>query len=149
MANLYGVANPIALPAQANTIGAADVNCPAGTETNVIAIPTNVPISQGWYYPAVFAVLAISLGATPPTGVQLGARIGAGADFSYWAIYPGMLAASITLEQSFQLFGAGTILAYSTGPLTINISVNPTAQAVTARFSGSYAYAWWNRAPDQ
>lgn len=149
MANLYGVANPLPLPQQGNTIGATDIACPAGVETNVIAIPSNVPISQGWYYPGIFAMLDVALGATAPSTLTFGARIGAGSDFSYFALNVAVLVANANLFVPFQLFGLSTILSYTTGPLTINISVTPTANPVTCRFSGSYAYCFWNRAPDQ
>lgn len=149
MANLYGTANPLAPPAFGQTIGGANVNCPASTETNVIAIATNPPISQGWYYPAVSAVLYVTFGATAPVNLNLGARIGAGADFGSAYYGQPLLVAAATVVAPLQFFGYPTILAYPTGPVSINISLNPTGQPVTCLFVGSYAYAWWQRAPDQ
>jgi hypothetical protein len=148
-ANLYGVANPLPLPVFAGMIGATDIVCPAGAETNVIALPTNVPISQGIYYPAVSGVLWVTLGATPASQVTVGARIGAGADFFANAYNTIPLVASATIMIPFFGYGPSALLSYPTGPLTINISINPGAQAVTARAAGALAYGWWQRAPDQ
>jgi hypothetical protein len=146
---LYGVANPLAVPALAGTIGSADVVCSAGVETNVIAISVNPPISQGWYYPVVEGSLAVAIGATSPTGVIVAGRIGAGADFASQGMMSASLSPNFNLNYFFMIFGTTTFLAYPIGASILNISILSVGQAITIRNNGSQAYGYWQRAPDQ
>lgn len=149
MANLYGVANPNPLPVSAFTIGAINISCPAGVETNCCSIAANPTLSQGVYYPFVVGQLFVTLGATAPGALTVGARIGAGADFDQAGFTVVLLVAAGTIEWTVNLFGVGTILSYPTGALTLNVTLNPTGQPVTCLAGGTKVWGGFNRAPDQ
>jgi hypothetical protein len=148
-ANLYGVANPNPLPNAAGTIGGANVNCPAGVETNFCAITINPAVSPGWYYPAVFGTVAILLTATPSTFINWAARIGAGADFQIQSTATTMLVASATLTISLFLYGFATFVSNPFGANTFNVTANPGVNAFSVGLNGTLFYGQWVRAPDQ
>ena len=147
MPNLYGVATPVMYPAFQYPV--ADVACPAGVETNVIDSGALTALSPGVVYPGVFLVLVISLGATAASQIQIGTRIGAGADFATMAPSNLFLAANANLTTSGFLFGPIGYVPWQSPGSHIYVTVNPTGQAVTLRSYGSYAQFFLNRAPDQ
>lgn len=116
----------------------ADVACPAGTETNVLIGATNLILPNAVdYFLMVSGVMVVTFGASPPTALSIGARIQGAADFDSQTIYPSLLVASATLICPFTLSSptSRSLWANTAGPVCI--SVNPTAQAVTARANGS------------
>lgn len=149
MANLYGIASPNPVPVGVNTIGGVDVACPAGSETNVLAILFNPPTVNGVYYPFIGGYLVISLGATPPTALQYNVRLGAGSDFIALAIGATLLVANANIIQPIYAPGTALIMNNPSGANTFNVSLTPTAQAVTVRTNGTIGFGQWVRATDQ
>lgn len=149
MANLYGVATPNPLPVGAFTIGGADIVTGVGVETNVIAITVNNPTVNGWYYPNFGGWLAISLGATPPTAIFIGYRLGAGSDLSNLQVSPAALVASATVIQPLTLAGTALIVSNPSGINVFNISVQTAGQSATVRTVGSFGQCGWVRSTDQ
>lgn len=146
MGNIYGVATPIAVPLV--TGPGSDVACPAATETNVIANIIAAALTLGSYYPLVSGVLVITMGATPPTALVIAARIGAAADFATYTVSTLFLTANANVAFPFTLIGANSSSAFVGASVTVNVSVNPTAQAVTTRVAGSYSVLQLFRGPD-
>ena len=147
--NVWGTQNPSYVQGFGGTVAGADVACPSGSETNVIQIATVVAPTPGQWRTLIVGVLGISLGATPPTAIVLAARIGAGADFDSYQVPVGALVANATLAMPVFLNGPiSTTLWFPSAP-TVNITVAPTAQAVTVRFVGSRAYCNIWRLGDQ
>lgn len=136
---IWGVSDPIPIALVGQTVGAADVACPAGVETNVISFGGVTALSPGGYYPIIDLALAIVLGATPPTALVVAAKVGAGSDFDSFATAIGLLVALATLGVSPTLVGANSTVNYYPGVSTINITVLPTGQPVTCKFVGSRA----------
>lgn len=119
-----------ALPNPSIVTAGADVACAAGTETNVlIATISSVAPGQNLSLQSDLACIIV-LGATPPTAMVIAARVGAGADYDAWTVPPAALVASANLSLSPSLLGTFTRNALAAGS-TINITVNPTGQAVT------------------
>jgi hypothetical protein len=149
VANLYGVANPVTLPAYATPIGGVDIVCPAGAETNVIALTFNSVTSSGWFAPWVYGQLAISLAATPATSVTVGARLGAGSDWAALGVNTYLLTANANIAYFLYAIGGALIMHDPAPGLVHYITINPGAQPVTLRNSGTQTFGAWLRAPDQ
>jgi hypothetical protein len=147
--NLYGVANPNPAPTVAGTIGGANVNCPAATETNFCALTIPPAVSPGWYYPICFGTVAILLTATPSTFINWGARIGAGSDFSLQSTATTMLVANGVFTISLFLFGLTTLVSNPFGANTFNVTANPGTNAFSVGLNGTQFIGQWLRAPDQ
>jgi hypothetical protein len=118
------VSNPMIVTA------GADVNCPSATETTVLSGTFGPqPGSQNLAIQSDLAVV-IALGATPPTAMVIAVRVGSGADYDTWTVPPAVLVANANLSLAPSLlgiFGRGSLAAGA----TINVTVNPTGQAVT------------------
>lgn len=149
MANLYGVANPCIIPVAVGLIGGANINCPANTETNIIASPPLIAISAGYYYPMVWAYLGILIGATNPTNLVVSIRLGAGSDMDGAVIPPQQLVGNAFIVDTFPLVGSASQAAYTGAGSILNVTINPTAQPVTAELNPSRAVIALFRAPDQ
>lgn len=149
MANLYGVANVLSPFSTFTLIGGADVACPAATETNIIAATLAGQDTSGFYFPFAFATVVLLMGATPATSITLAIRVGAGADMNTQAIPPAVLVANATVVFPLHIRGTTSQAAYQSPGSVINLTVNPTAQAVTAKFVGCHAAMGLTRASDQ
>lgn len=119
-----------ALPNPSIVTAGADVACAAGAETNVLSgTITAVGPGQNLALQSDVACVIV-LGATPPTAMTINARVGAGADYDSWTVPPAVLTASANLALAPSLVGTFARNALAAGS-TINITVNPTGQAVT------------------
>jgi hypothetical protein len=146
MPNQYGTSNPLPVP-QFIYI-ASNTACPAGAETNVLSA-TLAAVSPGIYYPVMIGAIYITLGATAPSQILIGGRIGAGADFQQLGAPAEIFTPNLTYLQSFCMFGTPSDTIWRGAGATVNISLNPTGQAVTAASGGSYGQVFLFRAPDQ
>lgn len=149
MPNLYGVSNPLALPVAYGPIGGTNVPCPAGSETNVITSGPIAAISPGFYYPMLWLSLSILYGGTLPTQIIVAFRIGAGSDVDSVFIPTNSLVASTANVFSATLIGASSQVAWQGSGSTINVTLSPSAQAITLQLTGSRAAIALFRAPDQ
>lgn len=145
--NIYGVANPILVPTALAVVGGADVSCPSGTKTTVIASGTLISQSPGSFFPIVWGTLFVVLGGTPPSALAVGAQLGSGASVDTMTVEPGLLTASAELIIPVALVGSRSATAwYPTGSV-VNVTVTPTGQTVTAKLD-SRAIVLLNRGPD-
>lgn len=149
MANLYGVANAPAAAGSIYCIGSADINCPAGTETNVFDGGLSVAPSQGWFYPLAWVTCVISLGATAPSALAFALRVNNGADQFTIGANAALLVANTTTDYTYGFAGQSAQIPWMGTGGHIQISVNPTGQPVTLRYAGSMMTAMLLRAPDQ
>jgi hypothetical protein len=139
VANQYSGAPNYYLPISAGCIGAADVSCTSGAETNVIASGTIKTPIQGDFYPLISGNLVIYMGATAPTALVIAFRIGAGADVATYTVDPGQLVNSAKVQFAFGFVGANSASAWFPTGSTLNVTVNPTGQTVTVKNVGSFA----------
>jgi hypothetical protein len=149
VANLYGVANPLMTCVGGSTIGLVDIVCNPGVETNVIdSGPLSSP-SGGFFYPVVFFQAAMSNGATAPTGMTLGVRIGAGADFANIALAGLLNVANYNWFFSGMVAGPISQSVWTPPGSHMFVSCSPQGTGVTWRSNGSYAQFFLFRAADQ
>ena len=147
MPNQWGTQLSTANPAYVALLGGT-VNCPAGVETNVAQVNPLVAAGPGNYYPVWQGVLSLALGATPPTALVIGARVGAGADIGAFTFPVQVLTANAVIMFPVFLVGANsTSLWFPTGAVW-NLTVNPTAQAMSCVNSTSTLYSYLVRGPD-
>jgi hypothetical protein len=146
MANLYGVANPLQIGTQGIVLSL--IPCPAGVETTVASVTMAAP-SAGFYYPVIWGIMILQIGATKPNPVNLAGRIGAGADFGTCGLDQTVFNPSSNFMWPFMLAGPASDLPWRGAGSTVNLTVNPTGQAVTAYNAGSFFYCFLFRAPDQ
>jgi hypothetical protein len=145
MGNVWGIANPVGLPATYNPTG--DINCPAGVSTTVITTGPLAALNPGDYYPYAVVMCGFLLGGTPPTNLRVNLNMGGGAlDWFDWNV--GLLAAAAPLFGTVVLVGPNSGSAWVGPGSTINIGVNPTGQAVTFKLLGSGARIALYRGPD-
>ena len=137
MANLYGVANCPGQPVQVFTVGNADVNCPAGVETNVATSSVLSAPSTGYFYAMATGLLTLVCGATPPTQVTVGIRIGPGADTMTFGINTSFLTASDFFMVPIGLFTPESQSPWQGLGSTVSIGVTPTGGLVVARVQGT------------
>lgn len=137
MANLYGVANCPGQPGQQLTVGAADVTCNPGVETNVITSPVLLAPSPGYFYVWASGILTLAIGATAPTNIAISIRIGAGADSMGFNINSFLLVANTALMVPIALYTPESQVPWQGAGSTVSITVNPTAQLVIARLQGT------------
>ena len=118
------------LPNPSIVTAGSDVACPAGSETNVLS--ATITAATPGLNLALQSDIAcvVVLGATPPTAMTINARVGAGADYDSWTVPPAVLTASANLHLAPSLLGNFARNALAAGSV-INITVNPTGQAVT------------------
>ena len=117
----------------------SDQACPANTETNCIIAgsPLNVISGSINYAPLIIGTIVLSMGATPPTTLVVAARIVGAADFDSMTVSPLLMVANATFAMSFVLTGSSVRGVWNFPSGNLAISVNPTAQAVTARANGT------------
>lgn len=137
MPNLYGVANCPGQPGQLLTVGGADVTCNPGAETNVITSPALIAPSNGYFYAWGSGILSLAIGATAPTNISIGIRIGAGADSMGFNINSFLLVANTLLMVPIGLFTPESQIPWQGAGSTVSIGVNPTTQLVIARLQGT------------
>ena len=148
-ANLYGTANPNPLPTAVQTIGGVDVAIPPGVETNFAQLIIPPATSAGWYYPSIWGIASAVLSATPPSTLNFGARIGAGSDFSAYAVRTQLLTASAQFEITLFMVGYTTIIANPFTPTTMFVTATAGTNGFTVGVNGSVFLGQWLRAPDQ
>lgn len=147
-ANLYGVANPAPTLIYSTLIGGANLACPAGTETNLLSTGTLITPSGGAFYPIAWVNLTFTVGATPPTVVALGVRISGGADLGTFNPNIALFVASTNVTISWCVAGPTSRSTWAAPGNALQISVNPTAQALTAVFTFSQGILGVLRAAD-
>lgn len=119
----------------------ADVACPSATDTVILSTTATVN-DDGPYIWNWAGLAAIVLGATPPTGLIFKVTQTPATRFtgvSSMTVPPVLLVASATLSVGFdasQNDNSANVL--SRGTFTINLTLNPTGQAVTLK-AGSCA----------
>jgi hypothetical protein len=148
MGNVYGVANPLALPVLYGTASGADVSCPAGSETTVISTGAIAALNAGDYYPFAFGSLAILLGGTAPSALIIAMRLGSAADVATYTFPPALLVNGATIIAPVMLVGANSGSAWIGAGSIINITVTPTGQNVTCKGVGSQFAVALFRGPD-
>jgi hypothetical protein len=148
MAQIYGVANPLALPAVYLTASGADVSCVAGSETNVITSGAITGSAAGSLYPRIDAFLTILLGATAPSALVIAFRLGAGADVDSFTVEPALLTNNAELMFPLALIGVSSASAWIGSGSTVNLTVKPTGQNVTVKGVGSRMVVTLLRASD-
>lgn len=146
MGNAWGTSMQSPLPAVYAPSG--DVTCNAGTETTCITTGAINALVPGDYYPLIWLVAAIYLGATAPSALVLAFKIGAGADVDTFTVDPGQLVNSAKIIIVCPLIGANSASAWVGSGSTINITANATGQAVTFKQVGSRAIVALLRGPD-
>lgn len=129
-----------ALPNPAIVTAAADVSCPAGSETNVLSASITAPAPGQNLAMQSDIACVIAIGATAPSAMTINARVGAGADYDSWTVPPALLVANANLSLAPSLVGTFARNALAGGP-TINITVNPTGQAVTFKAQSRAVHA--------
>ena len=149
MANLYGVAQPNPPPLGGTTTGNVAINCPAGVETNIQSLAPPLPTLPGVFYPAMWGCVAIVFGATIPGLVTVGFRLNGGADLGSFIIHGGFYVATGSFCQTVDFYGQNTPINNPTGVWNFQLSIAPTAQAVTVQPNSTQLIAQWLRAPDQ
>ena len=118
----------------------SDVACSAGAETNVLSGTVTVG-TQGANIQLTSDMMGyVVLGATPPTAMVIAARVGAGADYDTWTVAPAALVANAVLPIYATLSGIFARGALAAGS-TINMTVNPTGQAVTFKATGRVVHS--------
>lgn len=137
MPNLYGVANPLPLPAVYSP--ASDTTCSAGSETTVITSGAIAQTLNGSSYPRIDGVLTILLGGTAPSALVLAFKLGSGSDVDTYTVEPGLLVNSAELIIPLHLLGVSSATAWVGSGSTVNVTVNATGQAVTCKKVGSRA----------
>lgn len=147
--NLYGVANAPGSPFVAITAGGANVNCPAGVETVVVQSAPMIAPSQGYFYCMVAGQLAIASGATPPTLLTVAARFSTGSDFSSFQIPSTWLTTNYGFIVPAIFSSINSYLNWLAPGSIIQVTLNPTAQAVTAIGAGTTIGFTLLRSPDQ
>lgn len=147
MANNYGVANTVPIGVSISII--AGQNCPAGVETTIASGVFAALDPSGWYYVEALIACQYILGATPPSNIAMAARIGAGADIGTYNVATGLLVASATFTFTSALLSVASQAPWQGAGSTLNITCNPTGQAVTAGSTGSRTIIHLWRAPDQ
>jgi hypothetical protein len=144
--NVWGTSMPVSYPAK--QILGSSPNCPAGVETTIWS-QTLAAVSPGFYYPIVQGLIWVQNGATPPSQVVVAAKIGAGADFDSDGAPQSVFTANALYIMPFTLIGPSSEVPWRGAGSVVNMTVNPTAQAVT--INGNGAFCWFSlvRAPDQ
>lgn len=149
MPNVYGIASPNPPPVGLTTIGAVDVACSAGVETNVISGAAPLPGQPGMFYPAWFGAIVLTFGATIPTLVTVASRLNNGADLNAMLVHGGFYTSNGSAIVPISFFYPSQVISNPSGTWNFQISVNSTGQALTVRTSQTYVNVQWVRATDQ
>jgi hypothetical protein len=139
MANIFGIATQVTLPVSYGTVAGADVTLTSSTEVTVITTGVLVSTFQGDYFPLIFGVFTVVLGATAPSAFVIAFKLGAGSDVATWTVEPALLVNAAELVIPFFFVGANSASAWFPTGSTINITAKGTGQASTAKFVGSKA----------
>src|SRR5487761_2301174 len=137
MGNIYGVANPLAIPAI--YVPAADVALPAGTETTIVTTGAIAQIGPGNYYPEIDLTFAVLNGATVPTALTAAFKIAAGSDVDSFEVAPAALVAADTESFTVKLIGTSSGTAWVGAGSTINITLLAAGNAATLKAIGTRA----------
>lgn len=133
--SVWGVAKPLLLPTVFAPSG--DVSCPAATQTTVITSGALVALDASNYYPLIWGVVALLMGATPPSACTIQFILGAGAQVDVYTVPPAALTANATLMVPLMLIGVNSKTNWVSPGSTINVQVNPTGQTITTKQVGS------------
>lgn len=128
--SIWGVNQVLGNPVIA-TAG-SDVACAAGTETNAISATTFTSFASMNSVLFCDVACVIVLGATPPSALVIAVRVGSGGDADSYTVSPTALVANAVLQLAPALAfvnsrGSANVQA------TLNVTVNPTGQAVTLK----------------
>jgi len=148
MGNIYGVANPLALPAVYNSVGGADVTLTAGSEVTIITTGAIAGLGPGDYYPFIWLLAAVLMGGTAPTALQFAFKLGAGSDVDTFVVAPATLIASATVLYAIPLVGVNSSTNWIGAGSTINITAKASTTAATLKNVGSRAIVALFRGPD-
>lgn len=149
MPNLYGVANPNPPPVAAFCIGGANVNIPAGVETNFISTAAPLPTLPGLWYPQAFGWFTIAIGATAPTFLNAAFRLNNGADLETLSVYVGSLVANASPTFPISFAVPSQVMSNPTGTWNFQVSLTVGVNATTVTNLGTLYYLQWVRATDQ
>lgn len=129
------------LPAPTIVTASSDVACPAGSETTVLSGASSGSAPGQNIVVESSTELVVVLGATAPSAMTVNAKVGAGADYDTWTVPPALLVANAVLNLAPVLVGVLARNLFYSG-VTINITVNPTGQAVTLKAQSRCVNAW-------
>lgn len=146
MGNLYGTANPLALPA-VYTNG-SDVTLTAGSEITIITTGALAALGPGDYYPMIWLYADIAFGATVSTALTFAFKIGAGSDVDSQAVDLTDVTASKSFQFAIPLIGANSGTAWIGAGSTINITALAATTAATFAHLFSRAIVALFRGPD-
>jgi hypothetical protein len=143
--NLYGAANPVALPVGTTVFG--PIACPSSVETTIATSPALIAPSSGYFYPLVWLTVQTLNGATAPGGLVFAAKIGAGSDFDTFYVVPSGFYANQYMYFTGTMCGFASNTLWQAPGSVINMTANPTGQPITC-YNMKYMIALF-RAPDQ
>jgi hypothetical protein len=149
VANLYGVANAPGLPIFYNCIGAADVVCNAGAETNFIDTGLIVAPSLGYFYAMAWLAVVVSTGVGAPSSINFALRVNNGADQSNVGLNSAFLTPSTNSIFYYPLLGTPSQTVWQGGGAHVQLSASCTTNAITVRYPGTWCLIGLFRAPDQ
>jgi len=129
------IPNPVLLTA------GSDVSVPAGGKTTVLdsgASPLIKTQAGGGFYLLAHLTLEILLGATAPSALVISLDlVTAGANQDTYTVTPGILANNATILAACTLYVPNSSTIWFPAGDEIQITANPTGQAVTVKASGS------------
>jgi hypothetical protein len=117
------------------TVG-GDVALPAGTETVVMTSLGLVAPAPGNWFPLILGVIAVLLGAVPPTALTIAFKTG-GSDVDTMVVAPALLVANATLNLPLYLLGLNSGSLWIGAGQAVQLTALPTGQAATFKFNGS------------
>lgn len=122
--------------------GLADVAIPAGTNTTVLTINgasgTVTATSNDTWSPNLDVTLALLLGATAPTQINVDYGLVLGTAIDSYTVPPALLVANATILVGVTLIGPASKFTWLSAQ-TPQVYVIATGQAITAKFIGSRA----------
>jgi hypothetical protein len=129
MGSSYGTAWPLPL------IGARDSGanqtCTAGADTTIITFSSVAAVQPGFYYPVIFAALALTMGATAPSAIAVKAKLNGGAAFATVNLWTSLLTNNGNIYVPVIMQGTTSGSLWFPGPVIVTLAVNPTGQNVT------------------
>jgi spore coat protein U-like protein len=145
---IWGVADPVPAGLVYTTPSQNNVSCPAGVETTFITTGALSLPSPGGYFPLILLSVAITFGASLPAPMTFAFKLGAGADVDSQLLGTILFTANATILFAIALVGVNSTTSWYPGPSTINITCNPTGQAVTVAGGSTRALVFFQRGPD-
>ena len=138
---IVGVQNFAAPPTLLTAQGGADVAVASGQVVTCLTIGgatgTLAQQNPGSVIAVVLGVIAILLGATPPTALVIFYTAQNGTDSDSYTVPPALLTANATINVPLALFGTAGASQWTGASVSPLIRVNPTSQAVTCKNVGS------------